>query len=57
VTYFIGRVLPSANARLSHESTDMKWLSLDELRDFVKFRSEFLLPLIEEVNDYLKQTF
>ena len=57
MTYFIGRVLPSANARLSHESTDMKWLSLDELRDFVKFRSEFLLPLIEEVNDYLKQTF
>ena len=53
VVYFMGSVLPTAMVRLSHESVDMKWLSLDELKTFIKFHS--MLLVFEQAEDYLKK--
>lgn len=57
VAYFLGRVLPTANLKLSHESLDMKWLPLSELKQFIKFRSETLLRIFEQAEEYLKESF
>ena len=53
VAYFIGCVLPSAKVQLSSESSKLKWLTLTEMKNFIKFRSELLCPMFEQAENYL----
>ena len=56
VAYFLGRSLPGVIVKLSDESVDFRWLTLNALKEFLVFRRAAIYPIFEKAEEFLSRS-